>query len=481
MATVTINAPKTPVTDGNDGTASATVPNVCKMPGPPAPFVPTPLPNIGKSGITPKGYSVKVRVEGSRVAIRGATFGSQGDGAAKSSGGGLISANVEGLTKFVGPGSMDVFIEGKNVHLLGDPMLNNCGPSGAPPNAATLTGIVTPSGDVIAVTGKDLCPLCKKKHEPLAETEESKADASKLRVEFIKATQPYKDPKTGESRKPGSTATMLGVVHGKCGTGKYAGQSGSVHKELYVAAKESKLESLGKDGPSYFPPEGVSNRAYKKVMQPKDAEAIAAVKEGMFALVGEEQKEAFEEVWKKAAEATARSRDPNAKVEYASYPPGRCAAQKTLLLARECGCFPGAMTERWHHPHAQPTEGAVRHYNAEGELGNLPFGDGTSVPPCGTCARCCRTCSAPATKRRSANTSPYIEARHRHARRLPSPWPQQRPRRRHEPQHLLQHPLQRRHPLPPARPEAARFPFGVAADAPAAEARRETGERELAE
>ncbi|HYO53837.1 hypothetical protein [Archangium sp.] len=27
---------------------------------------------------------------------------------------------------------MDVKVEGKNVQLLGDPMLNNCGPSGSP-------------------------------------------------------------------------------------------------------------------------------------------------------------------------------------------------------------------------------------------------------------------------------------------------------------------------------------------------------------
>jgi hypothetical protein len=45
------------------GVAAATVPNVCKMPGPPAPFVPVPLPNIGKSGDSPKDYSKKVTIE----------------------------------------------------------------------------------------------------------------------------------------------------------------------------------------------------------------------------------------------------------------------------------------------------------------------------------------------------------------------------------------------------------------------------------
>lgn len=142
MATVTVNAPKTPVTTGSNGVAVATVPNVCKMPGPPAPFVPTPLPNIGKSGNSPKGFSKQVKVEGKAVAIKGATFKSTGDEASKGTGGGLLSANTGGPTKFVGPGSFDTKFEGKNVQLLADPMLNNCGPSGSPANSATLAGLL---------------------------------------------------------------------------------------------------------------------------------------------------------------------------------------------------------------------------------------------------------------------------------------------------------------------------------------------------
>ena len=112
------------------------------MPGPPAPFVPTPLPNIGKSGSSPQGYSTSVKIEGNAVAIQGASFGSMGDIASKAMGGGLMSMNTEGPTKFVAPGSMDVKIEGKNVQLLGDQMLNNCGPSGAPANSATMGGLL---------------------------------------------------------------------------------------------------------------------------------------------------------------------------------------------------------------------------------------------------------------------------------------------------------------------------------------------------
>lgn len=134
MGTVAINPPKTPVTEGSSGIAAATLPNVCKMPGPPAPFVPTPLPNIGRSGSDAKGYSKKVEIEGNKVAIKGASFTSQGDVASKATGGGMVSANTHGPTKFIGPGSMDVKIEGKNVQLLGDPMMNNCGGGGSPAN-----------------------------------------------------------------------------------------------------------------------------------------------------------------------------------------------------------------------------------------------------------------------------------------------------------------------------------------------------------
>ena len=142
MSSVAVNPPKTPVTKGSNGIATATLPNVCKMPGPPAPFVPTPLPNIGKSGNSPQGYSTTVKIEGQPVGIQGASFGSMGDVASKGTGGGIVSNNVEGPTKFLAPGSLNVKIEGKNVQYLGDQMLNNCGPGGSPANSATLAGVV---------------------------------------------------------------------------------------------------------------------------------------------------------------------------------------------------------------------------------------------------------------------------------------------------------------------------------------------------
>jgi hypothetical protein len=140
MPSVSIHPPKTPVTKGSNTVAAATLPNVCKMPGPPAPFVPTPLPNIGRSALSPKGYSTTVKIEGNFVAIMGASFNSMGDIASKATGGGILSNNTHGPTKFIAPGSLTVKIQGKNVHLLSDVMSNNNGPAGSPPNSATLMG-----------------------------------------------------------------------------------------------------------------------------------------------------------------------------------------------------------------------------------------------------------------------------------------------------------------------------------------------------
>jgi hypothetical protein len=156
MPSVSINPPKTPVTKGSNGIAAATLPNMCKMPGPPAPFVPTPLPNIGKSGMSPDGYSTTVEIEGNAVAITGASFGSMGDIASKGLGGGLISMNCEGPTKFLGPGSLTVLIQGKNVQLLTDQMFNNNGPSGSPPNAATMQGLLQAAGIAATTPSEDL-------------------------------------------------------------------------------------------------------------------------------------------------------------------------------------------------------------------------------------------------------------------------------------------------------------------------------------
>lgn len=137
MSTIAVNPPKTPVTEGSGGKALATTPNVCKMPGPPAPFVPTPLPNLGTSGDRLTDGTTTVKFEGKKVAIKGSYFMSQpsGDVASQGTGGGLISSRTQGKTEWLAPGSMDVKAEGKNIQLLGDAMGNN---GGSPVNAAAI-------------------------------------------------------------------------------------------------------------------------------------------------------------------------------------------------------------------------------------------------------------------------------------------------------------------------------------------------------
>ncbi|MBC7957498.1 MAG: DUF4150 domain-containing protein [Cytophagales bacterium] len=129
MSSVGVNPPNTPVTEGSMDMSPADVPNVCKMPGPPAPFIPTPLPNIGRSADRLDDATSTVKIEGKKVAIKGSFYMSQPspDVASQGTGGGLISSVTQGATEFIAPGSMDVKFEGKNVQLLGDTMGNNGG------------------------------------------------------------------------------------------------------------------------------------------------------------------------------------------------------------------------------------------------------------------------------------------------------------------------------------------------------------------
>jgi hypothetical protein len=136
MIKVAVGPPTTPVTEGSQDMAMCTAPNICKMPGPPAPFVPTHLPNLGRSPDKLTDATSTVKMHKKKVAIRGAYYYSTGspDVASKGTGGGLISAQTQGKTEFVAPGAMDVKAEGKNIQLLGDAMTNN---GGSPTNSVT--------------------------------------------------------------------------------------------------------------------------------------------------------------------------------------------------------------------------------------------------------------------------------------------------------------------------------------------------------
>jgi uncharacterized Zn-binding protein involved in type VI secretion len=185
MPSVAVNPPKTPVTEGSMDIAPATLPNVCKMPGPPAPFVPTPLPNIGRSADRLQKATKTVRIEGKKVAIKGAYYMSQPspDVASKGTGGGIVSATVQGKTKFVAPGSMNVKFEGKNVQLLGDAMSNN---GSNPANSGTLPG--NQQGPLVAKPSLDCgevgtySDLKKKKAAPKYERDHIPSKAALLQA-----------------------------------------------------------------------------------------------------------------------------------------------------------------------------------------------------------------------------------------------------------------------------------------------------------
>lgn len=349
---VSINSPKTPVTKGSNGVAAATVPNVCKMPGPPAPFVPTPLPNIGKSSDSPKGYTKQVTVEGHAVAIKGASFESVGDAASKATGGGLLSSNTHGPTKFVGPGSMNVKFEGKSVHFLGDPMLNNCGPSGSPPNAATLLGVL--QGPLLVVVGgSGECPVCNESAHALDESDPTKGEAASLESSL-----------KGAGFAAGEI-NMLAVAHCQCGKAKAAARS-----TMERSGDFSKVAS------GYLTPDYAGFGSSKDVL--KKIEAVTPNKKAydMAVALAHLRRETFLKVPKADRVKMAQTN-----------PPGSCAAPRALLLLLGDGGLPGKLTERWCGG-SMMTNPVLHYDDTSGErklVAKRIFKYGDTVPPCRAC------------------------------------------------------------------------------------------------
>lgn len=206
MSTISVNPPHTPVTEGSGGKALATTPNVCKMPGPPAPFVPTPLPNLGTSGDRLSNGTTTVKFEGKKVAIKGSYFMSQpsGDVASQGTGGGLISSKTQGKTEWLAPGSMDVKADGKNIQLLGDAMGNN---GGSPVNAATMKELQ----DAIGVrTAKALC-------KAVCEEVGTGPQQSKRAEDKFKATRPDWTSQKDFALKDGSGVCTPDLYNTKTG------------------------------------------------------------------------------------------------------------------------------------------------------------------------------------------------------------------------------------------------------------------------
>lgn len=125
-ATVNVNM-RTVVHAASNGIFNA-FPDVCKTPGPPAPFIPVPYPNIAMSSDTDKGTK-KVKIDGKPANIEGSNFKTSTGDEAGSAGGGMVSSKNKGIAEWV-MGSFDVKFEGKSVMRLADLMLGNKG--GAP-------------------------------------------------------------------------------------------------------------------------------------------------------------------------------------------------------------------------------------------------------------------------------------------------------------------------------------------------------------
>jgi hypothetical protein len=104
------------------GGMSLVFPDVCKTPAPPAPPIPIPYPNTGKSSDASQG-TTKVEADGCMIMVKGAKYMmSMGD--EPGSLGGVISNVFKSECEYM-MYSFDVMLEGKNVCRMGDPLWHN--------------------------------------------------------------------------------------------------------------------------------------------------------------------------------------------------------------------------------------------------------------------------------------------------------------------------------------------------------------------
>ena len=102
------------VTHAKGSAKSINFPCVGKTPGPPAPFVPVPYPNVSKGADTDKG-SKKVKVEGKPVALKNkSVFSTSVGNEAASAGGGIVTSKQKGKSNYF-MYSMDVKFEKSEV------------------------------------------------------------------------------------------------------------------------------------------------------------------------------------------------------------------------------------------------------------------------------------------------------------------------------------------------------------------------------
>ena len=112
------------VTDASGSALNINFPCVGKTPGPPAPFIPVPYPNISRGGDT-ENAAGKVSADGKPVALKDSSdFGTSQGNEAATAGGGLVTSKQMGKSWYF-MYSMDVKIEGKEVPRSFDIMAGN--------------------------------------------------------------------------------------------------------------------------------------------------------------------------------------------------------------------------------------------------------------------------------------------------------------------------------------------------------------------
>ncbi len=119
---------------GSEATATATLPDVCKTPAPPAAPVPTPYPNVARSASLSNGTR-RVRVDGGNPAAVAGSELSVSTGDEAGTAGGIKSSTVKLEATWL-TYSFNVRFEGRNVCRLTDKLLMNHG------NTACLGGVV---------------------------------------------------------------------------------------------------------------------------------------------------------------------------------------------------------------------------------------------------------------------------------------------------------------------------------------------------
>ena len=110
--TVFVNARA--LTHANGDALSINFPCVGKTPGPPAPFIPVPYPNVSKGADTDDG-SKKTEADGKPIALKDSSvFKTSTGNEAATAGGGLVTSKLKGKSSYF-MYSLDVKIESKEV------------------------------------------------------------------------------------------------------------------------------------------------------------------------------------------------------------------------------------------------------------------------------------------------------------------------------------------------------------------------------